>query len=84
MIDTDGIAFVRVEYQLNNPGFPGTTVALTNAGGDTWSKTFSINTTANSGTDTVYWRFWVSDLLGNTTYLPASGGYAYTDTLDCP
>lgn len=82
--DLDGISFVKVEYALNGAGFSGKTVALTNAGGATWSGTFSITTAATIGLDTVDWRFWAGDSLGNNAYFPASGGFAYTDSLDCP
>lgn len=78
--DLDGISFVKVEYSLNGAGFPGTTVLLTNSGA-TWSGSFSITTTAG---DTVDWRFWAGDSLGNSAYSPASGGYSYSDPLGCP
>lgn len=46
---------------------------------------FSISTNVNQDKDkNIYWRFQISDSLGNTTYLPASGGYAYTDTFRLP
>jgi hypothetical protein len=80
----DNLFFVKVQYAFN-PNFNGLQEVSLGASGQTWSKTFTINTFANPGPDTVYWRF-----VGRTLchgcgffYYPVSGSFSYTDSLDC-
>jgi hypothetical protein len=81
--DTDGIAWVSVQYSLNDPpintdpGFPLT------PNGDTYSITTIIDTSANPGIDEVYWRFLAKDLAGNYTFFPSTGSFMYVDYANC-
>ena len=81
--DGDGVAFVRVQYSLNAPPKSDSSYFLLTQNGTTWSAWLNIDTTSNSGMDTIHWRFWASDDLDNDTYFPSSGSFAFIDDLGC-
>jgi hypothetical protein len=85
LTDSDGLVFVRVEYFLNSTIDPDDSgyFDLTDMGDNTWSGTFAIDTSVTSGDDTVYWRFWAEDTLGNTVYSPSVSNFYFMDTSDC-
>ena len=56
---------------------------MVNTGGNEWSALVSIPTDATDGPDTVYWRLWAEDTLGNTVYSPAASFYYFVDASDC-
>jgi hypothetical protein len=83
--DSDGLVFVRVEYFLNSTIDPDDSgyFDLDDMGDGTWSGYFAIDTSVTSGDDTVYWRFWAEDTLGNTVYSPSVSNFYFMDTSDC-
>jgi hypothetical protein len=83
--DSDGLVFVRVEYFLNSTIDPDDSgyFDLTDMGNNTWSGYFVIDTSVTSGDDTVYWRFWSEDTLGNTVYSPSVSNFYFMDASDC-
>ena len=81
--DGDGVAFVRVQYSLNSPPKSDSSYFLLTQNGATWSALLNIDTTSNSGIDTVHWRFWARDELDNDTYFPSNGSFAYIDDEGC-
>jgi len=81
--DGNGVAFVRVQYSLNAPPKADSSYFLLTQNGSTWSAWLNIDTTSNSGMDTVHWRFWASDELDNDTYFPSSGSFAFIDDVGC-
>lgn len=83
--DPDGIADVWVE-QAQNAAFTSAyrDVKLTRYGSTTmYSEPIVKNTTANPGTDTVYWRFKALDNKGNVTYHPVGTPFSFRDPLNC-
>jgi hypothetical protein len=86
VIDPDGVDYVEVEYSVNDAGFSNSTFArLTYQGGDTYKGFVFINTFANPGTDTVYWRFATADIFNNHQWFPSKGStpFSYSDSRDC-
>lgn len=81
--DIDGIQFVKVQFEVNAAVSGSSPIMLLNQNGTTWSGTFAIDTATTPTTDTVNWRFWARDGLGNDAYYPAQGSFAYTDSLNC-
>jgi hypothetical protein len=83
--DADGLAFVRVEFFLNSVTDPDASgyLDMENVGGNEWQTLVAIPTDATPGPDTVYWRLWAEDLLGNTVYSPASSFFSFVDAADC-
>lgn len=82
-VDPDGVSYVKVEHSLS-PNFSNSiSIKLTNVWGDTYAEPRVFDTTANPGTDTVYWRFWALDFAGNITYFPSGSPFSYTDPLNC-
>lgn len=81
--DIDGIQFVKVQFAVNSTLSAGSPTVILTQNGSIWSGTFAIDTSAASSTDTVSWRFWAQDGLGNDAYHPAGGNFAYTDSLNC-
>lgn len=82
-VDPHGINYVKVEHSLS-PNFSNSiSIKLTNVWGDTWAEPRVFDTTANPGTDTVYWRFWALDNTGDITYFPAGTPFSYKDPLNC-
>lgn len=80
VVDPDGLQYVKVEHSLS-PNFSNSlSIKLTNVWENTWAEPRVYDTTKNSGTDTVYWRFWALDKQGNITY---SKSFSYKDPLNC-
>jgi len=83
--DSDGLAFVRVEFFLNsvtdweNYGY----IDMEYIGNNEWTVLLSIGTDLTLGPDVVYWRLWAEDLLGNTVYSPATSYFSFIDAADC-
>jgi len=85
--NTERIFSTRLEYSFNSNFSNYQSIPLDNLG-LTWSKTITINTFANPGADTVYWRFWARnyrhwDNGPSEFYYPSSGYYSYVDNLEC-
>jgi hypothetical protein len=86
VIDPDGINMVKLYYGVNTEPSGGDHVVMDATGGDSYEKhNYKISTADVTGTDIVYYRFAVIDLLGNFQYYPdlSSSPFEYTDSLDC-
>ena len=81
--DPEGVDFVKVDFSINDPSFAASDYFLLSQSGGTWSGLLTIPTTTNAGKDTVYWRFWVIDGLGNYSYYPSDVPFFYYDPLEC-
>lgn len=83
--DSDGLVFVRVEYFLNSITTPDNYgyLEMENTGGNEWTALVAIPTDITDGPDTVYWRLWAEDTLGNTVYSPATSYFYFIDASDC-
>lgn len=83
--DSDGLVFVRVEYFLNSTTDPDVYgyLEMESTGDNQWSALVAIPTDQTEGPDTVYWRLWAEDTLGNTVYSPATSFFSFVDEADC-
>jgi hypothetical protein len=83
--DSDGLVFVRVEYFLNDIANPDASgyLEMEYVGDNEWSAMIAIPTDQTDGPDTVYWRLWAEDTLGNTVYSPATSFFYFIDAADC-
>jgi hypothetical protein len=83
--DIDGIAWVRVQYNIGSPISDSTSNAyfeLSFADG-VYKHYYVVDTSENPGLDVIYWRFWTMDLLGNEAFFPSTGSFSYKDYADC-
>ncbi len=81
--DPDGILTVKVVASVNDPAFTSPTYHLmSDQGGGVYELNLSIDTSANVGTDTVYYRYEMVDNSGWTQKYPTTPR-SYTDALDC-
>ncbi len=81
--DPDGILTVKLVASVNDPAFTNPTYHLMfDQGGGTYEINLAIDTSANVGSDTVYYRFEMVDLPGWTQRYPTTPR-SFTDALDC-
>ena len=80
--DPEGVSEVYFLYSLDPTFTTYNTKLMNNIGGGNWDITYAVDTTANTGTDIVYWKFKAKDSVGDLTFYPATP-FSYTDSLDC-
>ncbi|NOH13705.1 MAG: LysM peptidoglycan-binding domain-containing protein [Chloroflexi bacterium] len=80
--DADGIAWVRVEYALNDQTMSNPSSFDLNPNGNFWSKLKSLTMTSS---DIVYWRFRAADSLDNEAFFPAPADapFEFTTNFGC-
>lgn len=80
--DADGVAWVRVEYALNDKSMGNPTSIDLNPSGNFWSKLKSLSI---SSSDIVYWRFRAADSLMNEAFYPAPADdpFQFSTTFAC-